>query len=198
MATAVRVGLDERLVDVAQHLLEAEGLEAVTLRRIAREAGVSHGAPLRHYPTLAALLSRVATRGFRLLRDAIAGGAEAPNIGTGPRERLEAAGRAYVEAAVEHPGLFALMFRFDRLDVTDDDLLTEGTEAFETLVRLVRAAQDSGWYPERDTRVLAGAMWAAVHGLAQLWAQGAIQGVTQNDSLEAALALTLDVVAALQ
>lgn len=194
LTTTTAPRLDERLVEVAVELLDREGIEAVTLRRIAREAGVSHGAPLRHYPTLAALLSRVAARGFALLRHQIEQAAGDDTSGVPPGERLAAAGRAYVECAVAHPALFALMFRPEQLDWDVPELVEEATEAFEQLVRLVRRGQEAGWHVEADTRVLAGSVWAASHGLAMLWSQDAMQGVTGNDSLERAVAMTIEVV----
>jgi AcrR family transcriptional regulator len=88
--------LDERLVAVAIELLAVEGVESLTLRRIARGAGVSHGAPLRHFAGLADLHAEVAARGFRSLREAVERSAEGLPAGSGPLARLSAAGRAYV------------------------------------------------------------------------------------------------------
>ncbi|HXK21998.1 MAG TPA: TetR/AcrR family transcriptional regulator [Myxococcota bacterium] len=187
--------LDERLVDIAEELLDRDGLEALSLRRIARRAGVSHGAPLRHYPSLAALLSQVAARGFRLLSETIDKSAAQLPSGAGPWARLSAAGRGYVELAVARPGLFALMFRPEALDPQNAELARASADAFEQLVRLVRAAQDAGWRAEHDTRLLAGCVWAAVHGLALLWAQGAFSvaaaasGATLDDALRTTMQL---------
>jgi len=186
--------LDQRLVQVAFDLVDAEGLERLTLRRIARRAGVSHGAPLRHFRGLADLLAEVAARGFLLLSEAVEkSGAQLPP-GTDPLDRLHAAGRAYVETAVAHPGLFALMFRPEHLDFDNPQLASASTSAFEQVVRHVRAAQDADWEPERDTRRLAGSVWAAVHGLATLWSQGAFTGAVPGTSLDDAIAITLELV----
>ncbi|MGH9235058.1 MAG: TetR/AcrR family transcriptional regulator, partial [Acidimicrobiales bacterium] len=62
-----RVSPRERLLQAARDVVAAEGLEGLTLRAIARRAGVSHGAPLRHFPSLASLLSAVAAEGFARL-----------------------------------------------------------------------------------------------------------------------------------
>jgi AcrR family transcriptional regulator len=190
-----REPLDGRLVRVALDLLANEGIERVSLRRIARRAGVSHGAPLRHFPSLASLLAEVAARGFRLLSESIEkAGAQLPP-GAGVRARLDAAGRAYVNVAVENSALFALMFRRDSLDPDNAAYRRESAAAFEHLARLVRSSQDAGWHPEGDTRVLAGSVWAAVHGLATLWAQGAFAAAVPDASLADALDTTLDLVA---
>lgn len=185
--------LDARLVDVALDLLARDGIESLTLRRIARDAGVSHGAPLRHYRSLATLLAHVAARGFRMLQEAVGTAASALPEGSPPGDALAAACRAYVETAVAHPDLFALMFRPEQLDWQVPALQANASAAFEQLVGFVAAAQEAGWHPEADTRVLAGANWAAAHGLATLWAQGAMQGVTDNRVLDDAIAMTIEV-----
>ena len=186
--------LDRRLVDQALALLREEGLESLSLRRIARRAGVSHGAPQRHFDGLAGLLSQVAAHGFSLLSCAIEEGAGRLAPGSDPVARLAAAGRAYVEVAVANPALFALMFRPEDLDMQATDLARESKAAFEALLRHVRAAQDTGWQVGRDTRLLAGCVWAAVHGLAVLWAQGALSGPVPRASLDDAVATTLELV----
>ena len=195
MSTALRQDpLDERLIEVALQILAEEGLEGLSLRRIARRAGVSHGAPLRHYRGLADLLSEVAARGFRMLSEEIEkSGAQLPP-GAGPLPRLAAAGRAYVDTAVANPGLVALMFRPEDLAVDRPTFARASAESFEQVVRHVRAAQDAGWHAGRETRVLAGAVWAAVHGLATLWSQGALAGVVPDGSLADALDTTLELV----
>jgi AcrR family transcriptional regulator len=198
MAQALRhEPLDERLVEVALEILHRDGVEGLSLRRIARAAGVSHGAPLRHFRGLSHLRAEVAARGFRLLTDAVDGSANALPPGTPPLERLAAAGRAYVETAVANPGLFALMFRPEDLDVTDPVFQRESETAFDHLLRLVRAAQDAGWHAARETRVLAGAIWAGVHGLASLWAQGALMGpLGPEPTLDEMISTSLELVLA--
>lgn len=193
-ATSREPSLRDRLVQVTLDLLAERGLEGLTLRRIARRAGVSHGAPLRHFRGLADLLAEVAGHGFQLLSEAMTrAGAELPP-GAGPVLRLRAGARAYVECGVAHPALFALMFRPELLDLTNRHFVQQGPSTFENVVSHVRAAQDAGWHPARDTRELAGVVWASVHGLATVWAQGAFSAVVPGASLESAISTTLDLV----
>jgi AcrR family transcriptional regulator len=192
MPTDAKVSsLDERLVEVALKLLESEDIDSVSLRRVAREAGVSHGAPLRHFAGLSDLRAEVAARGFRILSDAIDEASRGLPQGAGPSARLRAAGVAYVEAAVAQPALFALMFRPDLLEGTNPRLLRESAHAFDRLIRLVETMQDTGFETGRDTRIVASAIWASVHGLATLWSQGAISGVVPGARLEDALDISL-------
>jgi AcrR family transcriptional regulator len=169
-----------------------QGLEGLSLRNIARRAGVSHGAPLRHFSSLAELSSEVAAHGFRTLSEAIEKSAAALAPGVGPLARLRTGSRAYVECAVANPALFALMFRPELLDSDNANYRRDGVAAFERVVVQVRAAQDAGWHPRRDTRVLASAIWASLHGLATLWAQGALSGPVPRASLEDALTTALE------
>lgn len=186
--------LDERLVEVALELLAEEGLEGLSLRSVARRAGVSHAAPARHFESLADLLAEVAARGFALLSDAMQRSHAELAPDASVRARLETASRAYVDCVLKNPALFALMFRTEDLDVGNASFLRDSNAAFEGLLRHVRAAQQAGWHAERDTRLLAGSLWAAVHGLATLWSQGAYQGPIPGASLEDALATTLSLV----
>ncbi len=167
----------QRLVDTATALLEREGPAAVTIRRVAREAGVSHGAPLRHFPSLAALLSAIAARGFvELAADVQAAVRDAQD--PTPTGRLAAAAHGYVRFALKHRGVFELMFRSEVLDLGDPALAEAGMGAFEDLVTLVADAQATGWQAQADAREVAGVVWATVHGLAQLWLWGAYEGAT--------------------
>ena len=197
MAAAAQLSdspLSERLVEEALGLLAEEGLEALSLRSIARRAGVSHGAPARHFRSLADLLAEVAARGFALLAEAMArSDAELPADVDSTR-RLAVASRAYLDCALANPALFALMFRPGILDVSNEAFVRDSQAAFEGLLHHVRAAQASGWHRQQDTRLLGGSLWASVHGLATLWATGAYQGPIPDASLEDALTTTLTLV----
>ncbi len=184
--------LRDRLIQTTLDLLAREGLEGLSLRSIARHAGVSHGAPLRHFASFAGLLSEVAAHGFRMLSEVIEKSAAQLAPGVGPLARLRAGSRAYVECAVANPALFALMFRPELLDADNATFRRDAGAAFENVVVRVRAAQDAGWHPQRDTRVLAGAVWASLHGLATLWAHGALSGPVPRASLEDALTTVLE------
>src|SRR5262249_54368733 len=146
------------------------------------------GARLRHFPSLATLLSAVAAQGFRELMTSVETAVGETPSGASPVERLAAAGRGYVRFALGSPGVFALMFRPERLDPSDTGYREAGTAAFDQLRPLVSAAQASGFLPDVSTTHLAAVVWASVHGLAQLWLQGALQGAGDHE-----LEPTLDV-----
>jgi AcrR family transcriptional regulator len=181
-----------RLLAVTGELLDAEGLEGVSLREIARRAGVSHGAPLRHFPSLASLLAHVSAEGFRRLSDAVAAGAA--SSGPSARDRLAGAGRAYCRFGLTQPGLLTLMFRWDLVDRGEPELSAASHEAFDRFTELVAAAQAEGWQPGWEPKLLAGALWSAVHGLASLWVPGALQRPTGATELEEILGPLLAII----
>jgi AcrR family transcriptional regulator len=187
--------LADRLVLVAEELLETDGLEGLTMREVARRAGVTHGAPLRHYASFATLLAEVAARGFDQLIAAVDEHASAVPAGAGALPRLAASAHAYVRCAVARPQVFALMFRPELLDGTHERLATQSRASFEQLLHYVRAAQDAGWQTAQDTRALAGALWAMVHGLASLWSQHVLPSAVPGVSLDDMLAVAIDLVA---
>jgi AcrR family transcriptional regulator len=178
---AIALPTREHLIATARRLLDADGLEPLTLREIARRGGLSHGAPLRHFPSLATLLAAVAAQGFRELFASV----EAAVAETPPRttalKRLAAAGRGYVNFALGSPGVFALMFRPERMDTSYAEYGEAGATAFGQLRELVEAAQAEGFHPDVPPVQLAAVVWASVHGLVQLWLQGALQGAGDRD-----------------
>lgn len=164
-------GLKDRLVDAGVDLVAEEGAQALTLREIARRAGVSHGAPRRHFPTHLELLSAIAHRGFT---DLAARVAEAVGDGgASPRSQLTALGRAYLDFARSRPGMYELMFRHDLLESGRLGLRETSLPLFGMLTDLVGRAR-----PGTEARVTAGALWANLHGIAQLWSWGSLQLAT--------------------
>src|SRR5581483_8523458 len=105
--------LRDALLQAAERVLERDGLAGLTLRAVAREAGVSHAAPTHHFGDLTGLVSELAAIGFRQFNTAMAG--SCPPDTPFPARGLARA-RAYVAYAQAHPGMYGLMFRTERLD----------------------------------------------------------------------------------
>ncbi|MFF1447971.1 TetR/AcrR family transcriptional regulator [Streptomyces sp. NPDC058274] len=178
-------GLRARLVQVGVDLVTAEGAQALSLREIARRAGVSHGAPRRYFPTHLSLLSAIARRGFtdlgaRATKALAAGGAS-------PRDDLATLGRVYLDFALTNTGMYELMFRHDMLRSDELGLRETSLPLFGVLVDLVGRAR-----PGVDARLVAGSLWANLHGIAQLWSWGSLQLATGADDFGPLLATALD------
>ncbi|MFC8343557.1 TetR/AcrR family transcriptional regulator [Streptomyces sp. NPDC057280] len=182
---ASETGLRARLVDVGVELVAREGVQALTLREIARRAGVSHGAPRRYFPTHLELLSAIARRGFGELAERVA---TAAGDGTAsPRAQVTRLAGAYLAFALEHPGMYELMFRHDLLESGHLGLRDTSLPLFGRLVELVGLVR-----PDLDARLVAGALWANLHGIAQLWGWGSLQLATGADDFAPLLRSALD------
>ncbi|MFD3530654.1 TetR/AcrR family transcriptional regulator [Streptomyces sp. NPDC058664] len=177
-------GLRGRLVRVGVELVDAEGVQALSLREIARRAGVSHGAPRRHFPTHLDLLSAIARQGFAELAARVA--AEDRETAA-PRERIELLARVYLDHAGTRRGMYELMFRHDLLESGRLGLRETSLPLFARLAGLVALVR-----PGADPAVVAGALWANLHGIAQLWHWGSLRLVTGGDDPGPLLAAALD------
>jgi len=167
-------------VDAGVRLVEQEGPDAVTIRGVARIAGVSHTAPLHHFRDREELLDAVADRGFGILVERL-DGSLAP--GATASAALRAYGRAYVDHAVAHPGLFTLMFR--------PTAAMQGEGAYRRLIDLCAAAQMAGELPGDDRFRLALLLWSAVHGLASLYVTANLaSGLVAGQPTDPAVATT--------
>jgi AcrR family transcriptional regulator len=139
-------------------LVAEGGPDAVTIRGVARAAGVSHTAPLHHFHDRDELLAAVAEVGFERL---VAEASEAADAdGADPIKRIRAYGLAYIRGAIGTPGLYRLMF--------GEAACETGFGAYELLLRLVA---ESG-LTVGDPEPIALVFWAQVHGLAGLYAEG--------------------------
>ncbi len=204
--------LRDALIAAALVILKDKPAKNLSLREVARQAGVSHTAPYRHFEDKADLLAAVAEEGFiefgRCLKAAVvAAKAE-------PIESLQATGEAYIRYALEHPIHFRVMFNYCEIESEREiepsqsksdlnksgqtksghphsRLQTTATGTFQTLVEVIASGQSAGVIKAGSPRNLALGPWALVHGLAMLLLDGMlpVQG-------EAAIALARSVIAA--
>jgi AcrR family transcriptional regulator len=156
--------LRRALVDAARRILEAEGPTALSLRAVAREAGVSPAAPYHHFKDKAELLDAVAEEGWEMLDAAMARARDA----AAPPDKLNSLGIAYVCFAREYPALYRVMY-----DAARDK---------EALPEQMQANEDSAYCKVRDTMIELGAdpnaeielelattaAWCSAHGLAEM------------------------------
>jgi AcrR family transcriptional regulator len=162
--------LRRALVDAALTILERDGAAALSLRAVARTAGVSNAAPYAHFRDKAALLAAVAAVGYR--RFAAAMLAEAENLAD-PRGRFGAIGLGYVAFARANPALFRLMFGPEAPAPESEPDLHEAAQAsYRVLTDAVAAAGTADPAAAATAPVRA---WALVHGLATLLIDGRLE-----------------------
>lgn len=150
------------LLRAALELLEEDGESDLSLRAVARRAGVSAAAPYRHYADREALVSAVAAVGYRELARRLATAHPAPST----PDEIAGVAFAYVRFALDRPALFRTMFG-EPCDHDDD----ERVAAVAAVAQYVRATAERS-FPRADPDALATAIWALVHGLAFLHLDG--------------------------
>ncbi|MFE5712155.1 TetR/AcrR family transcriptional regulator [Streptomyces sp. NPDC056501] len=208
-------GLRGRLVRAGVELVNAEGAQALSLREIARRAGVSHGAPRRYFPTHLDLLSAIARQGFAELAERLS---EEDREEAVARERIAILARVYLAYAGTRRGMYELMFRHDLLESGRLGLRETSLPLFAHLTELVDRATNTGRDaatnagrdaatnagrdaamatgpnagPAADAALRAGALWANLHGIAQLWHWGSLGLATGGTDPAPLLAAALD------
>jgi AcrR family transcriptional regulator len=164
----------------ALELLEEDGASALSLRAVARRAGVAHSAPYRHYADRDALISAVAAVGYRELAEYLAAAHPSPST----PDDLAAVAVAYVQFALQRPALFRVMFG----EPCDADS-TERVAATATISDYVRAIVQRN-FPGSNPEAMLTAVWALVHGLAFLHLDGKLDTSTPavvSDGVRAAV-----------
>lgn len=159
--------LRDALLQAAEKVLERDGLPGLTLRAVAREAGVSHAAPTHHFGDLTGLLSELAAIGYRRFSAAMM----AANTTGSVEQKGLASAKAYVAFAQAHPGLYGLMFRAEKLDMSRPALHEASSAAFAGLARGVGASRHEHIPAEAMSLEQGGAIaraWSTVHGFAML------------------------------
>lgn len=157
--------LAEACVREALAVIERSGVEALSLREVARRLGVSHQAPYRHFPSRDHLLGEIVRRSF----DDLTAHLEARPRTTDPHEDLVAVGRAYLAHAGAHPLAYRLMFGTPLPDPGEHpDVAAAARRAFAVLRGAVARTHADGAATDHEIEVAALVAWAKVHGLATL------------------------------
>ena len=162
--------LRQDVLQASLALIEEGGLDRLSMREVARKAGVSHQAPYHYFGDREAILAALAGEGFSRLGQSLARAA----VDAGePGDAVVAMGKAYVDFAIRHPPYFQVMFRADAVPLDRyPEARKQENEAFGKLVEEIDKAFTSQAPEER--RRIAVAVWAMVHGLATLILEGSL------------------------
>jgi len=156
------------LLDEALRTIQQDGVDALTLRTIGLRLGVSRTALYRHFTDKRALLSSVATEGFRLLTERLLDAWKAGGV-----RGFNAMGIAYIRFAMANRSHYRVMFG-GSVDhgPRDEDLTRESAAAFQALVAGIVTLQKDGAVRKDDPALLARFIWATVHGVSMLIIDG--------------------------
>lgn len=165
-----------KILSASAQLLEESGLGALSMREVARRAGVSHQAPYHYFADREAILAELVKQGFEKLHayelDALDGPVDA-------KARVKAVGTAYVMFALDYPAIFQLMFRPELVDMERyPEAKCVADDAFN--VPLAEIAAFHGKDPEQSTTEML-ACWSLSHGLATLLLEGKLESHIGSD-----------------
>ncbi|MFE3289383.1 TetR/AcrR family transcriptional regulator [Rhodococcus sp. NPDC059234] len=176
--------LRQVLLASAENTLEREGADGLSLRRLAREAGVSHAAPSKHFRDRRALMDALAESGFHRLTGALA--EAVADARPDARARFAALADAYVGFASAHPALLALMYGTKHAPGAPERLTAAGRESMDLTVRIVTEAQEAGDIGPGDPDRIALVAFATFHGIATLAAGDMLDGAPVDEVVRAA------------
>ncbi|RDH78802.1 TetR/AcrR family transcriptional regulator [Mycolicibacterium moriokaense] len=154
--------LKAAILTEAAALVAERGADGLSLRELARAAGVSHAAPAHHFTDRRGLFTALATEGFGMLAEVL----------RGARPDFLDAALAYVRFAIDHPGHYEVMFDKSLYDASDPDLVAAESAAGTELAAGVGTLDDPR--AKADPQAAALAAWSLVHGFSLLWLNKAI------------------------
>jgi AcrR family transcriptional regulator len=167
------------LLEQAERTVRERGVEALSLRELARETGVSHGAPRRHFADRQALLDALAEAGFQRLGAELRGAAD--GAGDDFQARLSTTAAAYIRFATRDAALLELMFAGKHRDPSGS-LALAAEDAFSVLLELIEQGQAGGALEPGEPERVGMVLFATIQGIAAL-VTGGMVGAEQIDEL---------------
>lgn len=165
------------LFDVALARLDAHGAAGVTIRAVARDAGVSHGAPVNHYPDRRALLTALAKAQFETLLADIESRLQKKDEHEGPR--IDVFANAIIDFGLRYPQRYRLLWRPDLVDHNEPELLSVMDQIYDRLCAVMsNQAEGSGF--DKDTYAVA--LWSMLHGYVDMRLSGMFESLSDSVS----------------
>jgi len=171
--------LKNALIQAGIEILSKEGIEALSLRKVAKRAGVSHTAPYAHFTDKQALIAAVAAEGYKKLYEQLFAAQKPEDT---PLARLVATAHAYLQFALSEPDHFRITFS-GVVEVEQDypEYVDQSKRCFALVVAVVESCQAAGLFNESDMQLTAVSIWSSIHGFVQLLLANQLPGtlVTQ-------------------
>ncbi|MGJ3191809.1 TetR/AcrR family transcriptional regulator [Paenarthrobacter sp. FR1] len=174
--------LREALLERAMETIEEAGVDGLSLRQLARDVNVSHGAPAKHFRDKQALIDALALAGFESMNRRIHGAAQS---GDHLRGRFVGVAQAYVDFAVAHPALLSVMYSTKHHPDSSAELRSTGEQGIQVAQAMITEAQEAGDLAAGDPETLAMVCFVSLHGAAVLAAGKHLDGTTVEDVVAA-------------
>src|SRR5512134_242181 len=165
--------LENALIKAGIEILSKEGVVGLSLRKVAKRAGVSHSAPYAHFKDRQALIAAISTEGFKQLFAEL-DAAIAPCIND-PKQQLVEGAWAYVQFALNNADTFKIMFSgVLEKEKEYPSFVETSRKTFERVVEIVRACQEAGVLRPAPPELMAVSVWGQVYGVIALALEGQI------------------------
>lgn len=165
--------LKNALIKAGVEILSKEGMEGLSLRKVAQRAGVSHSAPYSHFPDKQSLIAAISTEGFNQLYSELDAAVLA--YPKNPKKQLQEGIQAYVQFALNNTDTFKIMFS-GALEKEKEypSFVAISSKTFQRVVDVVRVCQEAGILNSEPSEMMAVAVWGQVHGVISLALEGQI------------------------
>jgi AcrR family transcriptional regulator len=168
--------LKNALIEAGIKILSKEGVGGLSLRKVAKQAGVSHSAPYAHFTDKQSLIAAISTEGFKQLYAEL--DAAILSHASDPKEQLMEGAWAYVQFAMNNTDTFKIMFSGVLEKEKDYPAFVEiSHKTFDRVADIVRACQAVSILRPVPTEILAIAVWGQLHGIISLIMEGQVSHV---------------------
>ncbi len=165
--------LENALIRAGVEILSKEGIEGLSLRKVAKRVGVSYAAPYAHFKDRQALIAAISTEGFKQLYNALDAAISAH--ADDPKQQLVEGAWAYVQFAMDNTDIFKIMFSGALEKEKDYPSFVEiSQKTFDRVMDVVRACQSTGVLRPAPLELMAVSVWGQVHGVISLALEGQI------------------------
>jgi AcrR family transcriptional regulator len=173
------------LLDNAFQMIKEQGVSKLSLRALARQAGVSHAAPGRHFADKASLMTALATESVKKMGEYLAAAYQETEGSAVDRNR--ALGRAFVRFAVENPAHYMVQIQPDLFHRGDSDFIAAANALTGTLSTAVEELQAEGIFSQHDPAMVVAMYMSVVTGVTALWLDGFLEHVVGTVDPEEAM-----------
>jgi AcrR family transcriptional regulator len=171
--------LKNALIKAGVEILAQEGIDGLTLRKVAQRAGVSHNAPYSHFSDKQSLIAAISTEGFKQLYDEL--DAAVLSHPSDPKRQLQEGAWAYVQFAMNNTDTFKIMFSGVLEKEKEYPAFVEVSRmTFHRVVEIVRACQEAGLLSTAPPELMAVFVWGQIHGIISLILEGQVSHTILN------------------